>query len=375
LLNRVRRVAPALLRPEGAALTVGIIAFVVWLVWRAVFPPLTTVDVARYQGEDRYATAAELALAARPNGARSAILARGDDFADALSAGALVGPTDGVVLLTDAETIPAPTRAALQELNVGIVYLMGGPAAISDVVRTELEDSYQVLRLSGDNRFATAAAVARELAERDAIGTVEQRRTAFVVNGETFPDAVAASSASAAGGFPILLTSTDALPEETTEVLEELDIGRVIVVGGSATIGLPVIIALEQGGYLIEEISGDDRAGTAVAVAERFVTSTLALDGNAAVLARGDDFPDGLAAGSYAGIIGAPLLLAPQPDVPGRATLRYLDARQETGDLDRLVIVGGEAAITPEAVEAAHQAALGQAAVPDPSPAAATDAP
>ena len=373
MLDRVRRVAPALLRPEGAALALGIIAFVTWLIWRTVSPPIPSVEVVRYQGDDRYATAAELALAARPNGARSAILARGDDFADALSAGALVGPTDGVVLLTEAETIPAPTMDALEELNVGIIYLMGGPAAISEAVRSELEDSYQVLRLAGDNRFATAAAVARELAERDAIGTVEGRRTAFVVSGETFPDAVAASSASAAGGFPILLTTTDELPEASLEVLDELSIGRVIVVGGPATIGLPVSIALEQGGYLVEEIQGDDRASTAAAVAERFVSSTLVLDGDAAVLARGDEFPDALAAGSYAGIMQSPMLLAPRPDQPGVATMRYLQNRQEEAEFNRLVVVGGEAAVAPEAVEAARQAALGQADLPEPEPTPTSD--
>ena len=368
MFERVRSVAPALFRPEGFVLTVGVIAFVIWLVVRSVSPPTITVEVTRLEGEDRYATAARLAMEARPSGARSAILARGDDFADALSAGALVGPTDGVVLLTEADRVPEPTRQALEELNVGIVYLMGGPAAITDVVRTDLARDYQVLRLSGQNRFATAATVARELAEREAIGMLEGRRTAFIVSGETFPDALAAASASAAGGFPILLTQADALPEETAQALDDLQIGRVVVVGGAAAIGLPVTIALERGNYLVEEISGDDRASTAAAVAERFVTATLVLDAEAVVLARGDAFADALGGASYAGIIGAPLLLAPEPDRPGQATLDYLRQRQADEALDRLIIVGGEQAITPDVVDAARQAALaGASASPTPT--------
>lgn len=374
VLSRVRRVAPALLRPEGAALTIGIIVFVVWLWMRTTSPPLMSVEVTRIEGDDRYATAAALAVAARPEGARSAILARGDDFADALAAGALVEPTNGAVLLTEADRIPTPTQRALEELNVGLVYIMGGPAAITDEVRSELEDDYQVVRISGANRYATAAAVARQLDQREAVGMLGGRRTAFVVNGQAFPDALAASSASAAGGFPILLTNTEELPDETVTVLEELDIGRVIVVGGTATIGLPVQIALQQGGYLLEEISGPDRAATAAAVARRFVESTLVLQGHTAVIARGDEFPDALAAGSYAGIAAAPMLLAPRPDDPGVATMRYLAGRLEQGGVENLVVVGGEAAVSREAVDAARQAALGLVDLP-PSPAAAARTP
>ena len=369
MINWLRNTAPALLRPEGAVLAIGIIAFAVWLIVQTVSPPVVEVDVTRVEGQDRYATAAQLALEARPNGARSAILARGDDFADALAAGALVGPTDGVVLLTEADSVPEPTLDALETLNVGIVYLMGGSAAITDLVETDLAREYQVLRLAGANRFATAAAVARELDDREAVGVLEGRRTAFVVNGDTFPDAVAAASASAAGGYPILLTNTDQIPEETLQALDALEIGRVVVVGGAAAIGLPVTIELQQGGYIIEQISGADRAGTAAAVAERFVASTLVLDGDAAVLARGDEFPDALAASSYAGIIGAPLLLAPQPSDPGEATLEFLRERQAAGDLQRLIIIGGESAVSDEAVAQAHRAARGlEPPAPSPTP-------
>ena len=363
MLEGVRRVAPALLRPEGALLTVGVIAFAVWLVVRSLFPPVPTVEVVRLQGEDRYETAAELALAARPDGARAAILARGDDFPDGLAAASLVEPTEGVLLLTQGDALPEPTRAALEELEVSTVYLSGGEAAISRDVEAELARSYQVIRMSGDDRYETAAAVARQLDELGDIGLVEGRRTAFVVTGQDFPDALAAAATAAAGGFPILLTRTDELPEETAQALVDLAIRRVVVVGGPATIGLPVTIQLQEGDYLVEEIQGPDRAATAAAVAEEFVTSTLVLDGDVAVLARGDAFPDALAAASYAGVIGAPLLLAPTPDRPGAATLAYLGRRQQDGEFDRLVVVGGPTAVTATTVEEARRAAVGQVQV------------
>lgn len=367
-MSRLRRLAPALFRPEGAALVIGIAVFVAWLVYRTVAPATATVEVTRYQGSDRYATAAELARQARPEGARSAILARGDDFADALAAAALVGPTDAVVLLTEANDLPQPTAATLEDLRVGIVYLMGGPAAISDVVRAELDDDYQVLRLSGANRFETAAAVARELGEREDVGVLEGRRTAFLVNGNSFPDALATASAAAAGAYPILLTGTDELPAATQTVLDQLDIGRVIVVGGSAAVGLSVRNTLARGDWLVEEIAGDDRAATAAAVADRFVSATLELDAEAAVLARGDAFADGLAAGSFAGTIGAPLLLAPNPDEPGSATLDFLRSRGQQGRLDDLFVVGGEQAVSPAVVEAARAAAATEPVTPSASP-------
>lgn len=366
-MSRLRRLAPALFRPEGAALLIGIAVFAVWLVYRSGAPATATVEVTRYQGEDRYATAAQLAREARPEGARSAILARGDDFADALAAAALVGPTDAVVLLTEANRIPAPTQEALEELNVGIVYLMGGPAAISDVVRANLAADYQILRLAGADRYATAASVARELADREAIGVFESRRTAFLVSGDAFPDALATTSAAAAGAYPVLLTATNELPAVTEQAIDELEIERVIVVGGPAAIGLPVTNALERADVIIEQIAGEDRAATAAAVADRFVSATLELDAEAVVLARGDAFADGLAAGSYAGIIGAPLLLAPTPDRPGQATLEYVRTRRAEGRLDDLVVVGGEQAITPAVVSALTAAATGERPTASPS--------
>lgn len=95
----------------------------------------------RLSGADRYETAAEVSRSAwTPEDASVVYLASGENFPDALSAGASTQGL-GPLLLTRPDVLPPATRAELERLAPCLVVVVGGDPAVSDAVALEA-DSY-----------------------------------------------------------------------------------------------------------------------------------------------------------------------------------------------------------------------------------------
>ena len=89
-------------------------------------------------------------------------IATGDNFPDALGAGAAAGVNAGPILLVQSNSIPAPTLAELNRLQPDRIVIVGGTGVITDAVKSALEGlsfGPTVERLAGADRYATAAAV------------------------------------------------------------------------------------------------------------------------------------------------------------------------------------------------------------------------
>lgn len=310
-------------------------------------PPVSAdVDATpvRISGADRFATAAALAALAHPGGADSAVIARGDDPADALAGAGLAGALDAPVLLVTPDDVPEATAAALDRLGVTEVVVLGGAAAISAEVENALAvGGRDVTRIGGPHRFATAAAVARATA---AAGGAPER--VIVASGHGGPDALVAGVPAAAAGQPVVLVGQDGAGSDALDVLGELAPAEVVVVGGTAAV--PDGVVAELGGVVtsVTRVAGPTRDATAAAVAD-----SLAPGGGRVLVVRGDDLGDALAAAPAAAALDAALLLAPTPSEPGAATLRWLAERRSDG----VTAVGGAAAITTGALGAALRAA------------------
>ncbi len=315
---------------------------------------------ARIAGENRYETAADVATFDHER-ADDVVLAIGSAFADALAAAPLAGLEDAPVLLTEHDNLPQSTIEALQELETSHVWIMGGPLAVSYEVEAELEQNgYDTTRVAGDDRYETAATLARMVQERQGNGAnfPGDVRAAFLANGERFPDALSAAPLSANGPSPIpmLLTPQGHLPEATRDAVEDLEIEAVFIVGGPAAVSDHIRAELEEMGVNTDRIAGDDRTATA-AEAARFARDYLGFDYDHVVLARGDAFPDALAAGPFAGGHDTPVLLTPNPYEIGPHTEDLLLATCDTVDVVRAV--GGENAIRPGTLQQAVDAADG----------------
>lgn len=230
--------------------------------------------------------------------------------------------------------------------------VLGGTAAVSDAVVEDLEELRvaRVERADGPDRFATAVAVAERVTRQAANGTVYVVKGADASPERGWPDAVAVASSAAGRRRPVLLVTTEALPDATRAFLEEHDVERAVLVGGPAAVSADVETEIAALVPQVERIAGADRYATSRRVAER------ALDEGAWAsptwFATGTGWPDALAAGPAAAAQGGALLLSPPQDPdPARA---WVAAR---GCPD-VALAGGTAALSAE-VERALRDELG----------------
>jgi spore germination protein YaaH/putative cell wall-binding protein len=259
-----------------------------------------TPHFARYAGATRYETA--LAIARDWPAAEAVVLARGDDFPDALAGAVLANSPEieGPLLLTESARLTPGVLEEIQRLGATTVYLLGGPAAITEETASTLQDAgLTVRRLAGENRFATAAAVARE--------AVNFTDRVFLASGYSFADALSISSFAAAWDTPLLLTETDRLPPVTLEAIVATGAVQVTLIGGEGVVGPAVAAELIAAGYFVDRIAGADRYLTNAAVLEQ-----LDFDHSTIVAATGAAFPDALAGSVLAARRFSPILLVPE---------------------------------------------------------------
>jgi len=227
------------------------------------------VDVVRIGGENRFETAALIADEAETStaGAESitAIVARGDDFADALVAGALTSAAELPLLLTGTEAPLDPfAEDRLESLGIERVIIAGGTAAVSAEVEDEIEaivGEGNVERVGGPERTATAVEFAQLAAVEFAeIGEAEFGFDTDHVNlafGFNFPDALALGPHAGMdfnGPAPILLSASDELGEATADYFAEIggcDFLALHVAGG--TDAVPDSVEQEARGILTAE--------------------------------------------------------------------------------------------------------------------------
>jgi putative cell wall-binding protein len=70
--------------------------------------------------------------------------------------------------------------------------------------------------------------------------------TVFVATGGNYPDALAGSAAAARLGAPVLLVTSDAVPGSVVAELARLSPRSIVVLGGTAAVGEPVLAALRS---------------------------------------------------------------------------------------------------------------------------------
>lgn len=292
----------------------------------------------RLSGASRAGTAAAIARASHPGGAQEVLLATQGTFADALAGGPLAARRDAPLLLTNRDTLPPETAAALEQLRPQRVTVLGGGGAIGEGLAAQLSARYQVSRISGADRFATAAAVARTL------GSAHPR--AFLVTARDFPDALSASAPAGMLGMPILLTDANTVPAVTRGVLRDSGTREVVIAGGGAAVGEAVADQLRRDGYLVTRLAGPSRYATARRVNEWAGTLLSDLDNSGLVVALGERFPDALAGGPLAAKRRQLLTLVPSVDIDRDPDAATFLRERAAGDLDTVTVLGGHAAVS-----------------------------
>lgn len=188
----------------------------------------------------------------------------------------------------------------------------------------------EAVRLAGDNRWGTSAAVAGQW--RSGVSV------AYVASGLAFPDALSAASRSGVYDAPVLLVGETSLPDETAAALRQLRPSRIVVVGGSGAVNGSVLRDLRPyaGTGTVQRVEGTNRYETAAEMASYYPSGVRRV-----YLASGQDFPDALAGAALAANRGEPLLLTEGGELPSstRTQLARLDPTE-------VVVLGGSTAIS-----------------------------
>jgi putative cell wall-binding protein len=364
----------------GGAISVGAtLGAVVETVKTGAFPtPATTLGAPqigfvgtqnRIGGADRYGTASLIfgeefgtvtptsagitPSFTAPTTATNVVVTSGTNFPDALSSAYLASSLSTGILLTDPNVLPSATQQALTNGHVANVYVVGGPAAVSQNVFNSISAlknpvsglNLNVIRVAGADRYAT-----NEAADLNAgvVGTGSQ--TAILATGANFADALAASPAIAKLHYPLILTAPNALPASASATITALGVKNIIIVGGTAAVSTAVETAVKAlpGVSVLQRIAGADRTLTAQQIAT-WETQGLAAGSYTALpaagfhwaaggnvnISNGGNFPDALAAGpalakAGAGALGEPLLLSASPTVLGAGIPGFLGGTHAT---------------------------------------------
>lgn len=196
-----------------------------------------TVD--RIAGANRYETAADVAISAFPSGADVVFVSSGENFPDALSGAAAAAKVGGPILLTRAGHLPSETDSVLAQLDPERIIVLGGENAIAESVIDSLESSSRLVeRISGADRFETAARVAEKL--------IVSSEVVYVANGLAFPDALSGAPVASQEGAPILLVKPDSVSDEACLEMGMLLPRKIVALGGTAAVSDSLLGHIEE---------------------------------------------------------------------------------------------------------------------------------
>ncbi|NUP47823.1 MAG: hypothetical protein HOW97_11010 [Catenulispora sp.] len=296
--------------------------------------------------------------------AGAAVLARADQFPDALSGTPLAIESNGPVLLTPSGTLDPRAGTELKRLLApgSTVYLLGGTAALSPAVADAVHRlGLNPVRLGGPDRYATAVAIATAIAG-------DHPDSVLVATGTNYPDALTAGVAAgqaryglstAISGGVVVLTDGAIMPAVTRAYLERLNPhtspASVYAVGGPAAAAVDAALPhLPR----LTRLVGADRYATAaeVAASDLYGGSASGRYSTAAV-ATGTNFPDAVSGGAVAGAQGGPLLLTDGDGLPPQERNILRAAR-----ISDLVVLGGVTAVSDRSFGNAAAAAFGPSA-------------
>ena len=200
------------------------------------------VSVERVAGADRASTSAQAMLRARSEGSTSdtVVVASGQGFADALSAGPWAWSKSAPVLLCGADgLLGTDALAALSsDGNVRRVVVLGGATAVGDVA-SQLPQGIACERVGGADRYETS----RLVAERAATEGLSLAAP-YVASGAGFADALAAGPVAGAKGSSLLLADPAGTSLAQTLRAHRGEVRSVTVVGGEAAVGPAALEAL-----------------------------------------------------------------------------------------------------------------------------------
>ena len=342
----------------------------------------SVVDAREFGGRDRYDTALRLAQnfgrSRGLGGIADVFVASGETLVDAVAVSGLAGYLDAPVVLTHKDSLPGAVANYLENYGAQNIHVLGGTAAVSDGVfeaLKALDHSPTVARIQGADRYATAAQIAATLSGGNAAGNVwcgGTAKAAVLTNGGdvSLAYAMAVGPMASRLQLPVLLTAHGELPAATRNAITGERYEHIVIVGGTASVSADVASDLTAAGVdTVTRIAGDSPAAASVELA-KLATNGCSGDlggvsATTVALVSERGLPDGVAAApvlasSYRSGQLVPMLVVGD-SLPGvvRNWLAATPQQDAAGNKlhMEIVAIGGPAAVTPGAMNAALSAA------------------
>ena len=189
-------------------------------------------------------------------------------------------------------------------------------------------------RISGETRYDTSYEISRKYGKAG---------TAFIVNGQNFPDALAVSPLAAALNAPVLLSNGKSVTKELSGRLEDMEATRVYIIGGTAAISSAMETALREK-YSVIRLSGKDRFETCIAIARELCKYS---DPEECYFTCATNYPDALAISSVACLNKAPIIYINKNGTLNDSVIDFLNERP----IAKAVILGKYGAVSSKAEE------------------------
>ena len=287
------------------------------------------------------------------------VIARDDDFADAMSATGLAGALDAPIVLTDRYGLSDAACDEIARLGATRAYVIGGRGAMPGDFEGELValGFGSVERVWGNQSWDTSVECAKRIIEHGG-----NTRDSIVAMSLSFQDALSISSFAYKYQMPIYLQTQEGerpLPDEAVEMIEEAG-GGIYVPGGPGAVRESTVEGVFGEGRVVR-IYGWDGYDTSNQIATYMVERGL-LSANTVTVACGAEAAkgsDALSGAALAGRAGGVILLANanermEParlstieDADSQGTAAFLSAY--AGDVSQAYVLGG-AYVMPEKV-------------------------
>src|SRR3712207_5450456 len=306
-----------------------------------VGPAKTKLNISRIAGSDRYDTSAKvrtelLKIAEKENNLSeyiyNTVIASGETFADALTAGTFATEIDAPLLLTRKSDVPKSIEESIEKNASNKYLIVGGEKTINMEVLFPHSPLSGFERISGKDRWHTATSVYHRIADTKKINiTIED---IALYNGTSFADALSGSAFMYQYNKNLKGKITPLLPYTNGN-------SRAIkLFGGNNSLPDKHIELYPEG----TRYAGSNRYKTAIEVAKAYKTQ-LNKDIETIVLVSGESYPDALSATPLACKKDAAILLTGK----GKLNSDTLEFIKATPSIKNVIIVGGNSSVSQEA--------------------------
>lgn len=188
--------------------------------------------VRRIDGKNRFEVARNIAF--ELGNYKTAIIANGLNFPDALAIAPYAAKNGFPILLTRPDYLPGPTQEVLNNIQENTI-VVGGEASVSNNVFTTLKEP---VRIGGKDRYEVALNIYNRF--------FQQSDRLYLATGSTFADALTGSVLITKENSTIILTGKDSLPTTVVAALLNKDNTSYVILGGTGSVGNGVVTLLNK---------------------------------------------------------------------------------------------------------------------------------